>query len=110
MTRNTGKSTFTIGEKTLPDPPVKPDRHGRSKPDGFGRRIKTYVRRTSLEFWIWELLSLLVSLTCVGAIIILLAHFDDKPLPNWSYGLTLNGIISILSGIAKSSPFGLRGL
>ncbi|KAH9827418.1 acid phosphatase protein [Teratosphaeria destructans] len=67
------------------------------------RSFKEAVRHTTITLWIWELLSLLVSATCIGAITILLAHFDNKPLPAWGYGLTLNGIISILSGVAKAS-------
>lgn len=29
--------------------------------------------------------------------------YDNKPLPTWSYGLTINGVISILAVVAKAS-------
>ena len=39
---------------------------------------------------------------CVGAILVLL-KFNNKPMPTMAYGLTFNGIISILAVLAKSS-------
>jgi hypothetical protein len=52
--------------------------------------------------WRWEALSFLASLACMGAIIIILARYDDKPLPQMGW-LNLNGIVSTLAGISKAA-------
>lgn len=64
---------------------------------------KQRIRQICIHLWIWELLSLLVCVSCVGAIIIILLRYDNRPLPNWAFGLTINGVISVLAGIAKAS-------
>lgn len=88
------KSSAAISiEKDLPDLP------NRSPPAGLRQRI----RQICIHLWIWELLSLLLCVSCVGTIIILLLRYDGKPLPAWDYGLTINGVISVLAGIAKAS-------
>lgn len=61
------------------------------------------LRRINISIWLWELLSLLVSMMCITAIIVILAHYNRQPVPTWSYGLTINGVISILAVTAKSS-------
>ncbi|KAM3420598.1 hypothetical protein BST61_g3860 [Cercospora zeina] len=58
--------------------------------------------RPRCSSWIWEVLSFAVSFLCMGAIIILLAKFNNKPLPNMGF-LTLNGIVSTLAGISKAA-------
>ncbi len=65
--------------------------------------LKAKIRRLFLNFWIWELLSLCLSVTAMASIASVLLVYDDGPLPLWRYGLTLNGIISFLAGIAKAS-------
>lgn len=70
---------------------------------GHGIRRLHWLRQLSLTLWLWELLSLLTSATCIGAIIVFLAHYDGKPMPSWSYGLTLNSLVSILSSVARSA-------
>jgi hypothetical protein len=57
----------------------------------------------SVNLWIWKISSLLVSTCCVGAIIVILLKYDNKPLPTWNYGLTISGIISVLPVVAKAS-------
>ena len=54
------------------------------------------VRRLCVNLWIWEMSSLLISVACVGAIMALLFYFDNKPLPEWEFGLTINGVLSVL--------------
>lgn len=72
-----------------------------NRPASVGWRQR--IRQICIHLWIWELLSLLVCVTCVGTIIIILLRYDDRPLPNWGFGLTINGVISVLAGIAKAS-------
>lgn len=52
--------------------------------------------------WILEILSLLGSVLCLLAILILLGAFNNKPLPDWKF-ITLNGIISVLSDLAHAA-------
>ncbi|UJO13498.1 uncharacterized protein CLAFUR5_03523 [Fulvia fulva] len=66
-------------------------------------RLQHTIRLISLNLWLWELLGLLTSTLCIGAIICILSIFNGKPVPDWSYGLTVNGLVSILAGIAKAS-------
>jgi hypothetical protein len=39
----------------------------------------------------------------MAAIIGVMFYYDGKKLPQWSLGITLNGFISVFSGVAKSS-------
>jgi hypothetical protein len=56
------------------------------------------------DWWIWEILAVILSIAATAAIIIILAVYDGHPLPSWPYQITLNAIISVLSTIAKVSP------
>ncbi|GIZ44344.1 hypothetical protein CKM354_000754400 [Cercospora kikuchii] len=58
--------------------------------------------RPGCSSWIWEVLSFSVSFLCMGAIVVLLANLNNKPLPNMGF-LTLNGIVSTLAGISKAA-------
>lgn len=55
-----------------------------------------------ISYWSWEFASFLVSTLCIGAIVIILARFNQKPLPDLGF-LTINGIIGTLAGIAKAA-------
>lgn len=72
-------------------------------PNGHWSRTRDSIRRISIRLWLWELLGLLTSASCIGAILIILAHYNGKSVPTWVYGLTINGVVSILAGIAKAS-------
>lgn len=75
------KTPSLVSEKQLPIPP---------------RRRFWHVS------WIWETLSLLLSISCITAVLILLLFYDNKPIPTWRF-LTLNTAISILAVVAKSA-------
>ncbi|KAK3625379.1 hypothetical protein LTR56_004014 [Elasticomyces elasticus] len=62
-----------------------------------------WVRRVCVALWLWEALSLLTSIFCIGGVVVLLCLYDGEPLPSWSYGLTINGVISILAVVTKAS-------
>ena len=57
------------------------------------------------DWWLWETLSIVLSLAATAAIIIILAVYDGHELPSWPYKITLNTIISLLSTIAKVGAF-----
>lgn len=92
MATNSSASSSELSlEKELPELPTPPP--------GLRQRI----RQVCLRLWIWELLSLLVCVSCVGTIVVILLRYDGQPLPKWKFGLTINGVISVLAGIAKAS-------
>ncbi|KAK4545223.1 hypothetical protein LTR36_003402 [Oleoguttula mirabilis] len=92
--RFTGRTDSSVENKELPHVPLKTD----GKPGAY-----RWIRQVSVALWLWELLSLFFSMVCMGAIIVILAHYDNQPIPSWKYGLTINGAISILAVLAKSS-------
>jgi len=59
-------------------------------------------RRFCHVSWIWETLSLLLSASCITAVVILLLFYNNKALPTWRFS-TLNPAISILAVVAKSA-------
>jgi hypothetical protein len=56
-----------------------------------------------VEWWMLEILSWTFSALCMASILGLLSFFDGKEIPQWPLGLTLNGFISVFSGLAKAS-------
>ncbi|KAK4892231.1 polynucleotide adenylyltransferase [Elasticomyces elasticus] len=74
-----------------------------SLPQDGSKRSHSWIRRVCVTLWIWEMLSILTSTTCIAAVVVLLSLYDGKPLPSWRYGLTINGVISILAVITKAS-------
>ncbi|KIW05149.1 uncharacterized protein PV09_03700 [Verruconis gallopava] len=55
------------------------------------------------EWWTIELASWALGAFCVVVIIFVLWHFDGRALPDLGFGLTINGFISIFSGIAQAA-------
>ena len=55
------------------------------------------------DWWLSEILAALLSLFCMGAILVLLWRYNGKPLGGWSGGITLNTVVSVLSTVAKSA-------
>ncbi|KAH0441178.1 hypothetical protein CcaCcLH18_02088 [Colletotrichum camelliae] len=73
----------------------KPD----PKPDGD---LLLSWNATLLAWW-QELVWCAISLLSVCALYIVLRHYDNKPLPNWPSGLTLNTVIALLATVARSA-------
>ena len=55
------------------------------------------------DWWLWEIASVGASMTAMVAIIVILTEFDGRPLQQWTFGLTLNGVVAIFSTISKSA-------
>ena len=89
------KPTHIVDEKGLP---VLPEERL-----GSYSHWKSWIRRVSTRLWVWEFASLLMSTLCVGAILAIMVIYNNRPIPDWSYGLTMNGVISILAVVSKSS-------
>lgn len=82
----------TIQQSPSPTPSLLPDKVLPLPPK----------RRFWHTSWIWETLSLLLSISCITAVLILLLFYNNKPIPTWRF-LTLNTAISILAVVAKSA-------
>lgn len=55
------------------------------------------------DTWLWEFLALGISTGCLIAIAMVLKQHDQKPIPTFFWGLTLNAIVAILSTFSKSA-------
>ena len=53
--------------------------------------------------WALEIVSLFVSAAAVAGIIVILAHFNNRPLPEWPLNITLNTLIALLSTLANAN-------
>lgn len=85
-------------------------------PSSRSRNLLSYVRKLTWptfadsrfwdlvdEWWLWELLSWTFAALCMIAIIILLGVYQNRQLPTWPWGLTLNAYISVLGAFAKAA-------
>ena len=66
---------------------------------------KRYSKQQGIigRFWLWEILSCIFSLVCMGAVIGVLAYEDGKPLDQWGFRVTPNAVVSFIAALAKSS-------
>ena len=55
------------------------------------------------RWWIWELFCWLLATACLCTIAAVLATWNQRPLDEWHYSLTLNSVLAILSAISKSA-------
>ncbi|KAF4816302.1 hypothetical protein CGCSCA5_v006645 [Colletotrichum siamense] len=69
------------------------------KPDGD---LLLSWNATFLAWW-QELIWCAISLISVCALYILLRHYDNRKLPDWPSGLTLNTVIALLATVARSA-------
>ena len=61
------------------------------------------LNRVITDWWLFELLSWLVSMISLTTIVVVLLVYHNRPIPEWPLSITLNSIISILSTIAKAA-------
>jgi len=72
-----------------------------AKPTVF-RRIYNKIAKLVVEWWLWEILSWVLSAVCMCGIATVLGLFNERALPaRWPGGVTLNAYISVFSGAAK---------
>lgn len=62
--------------------------------------LKHVSQSSSLGSWILEIITITLAFAAVGGIMGVLAHFDDRPLPDWPYYITLNALIALLATVA----------
>lgn len=69
----------------------------------FTFRVRIFIMRWIVEWWLMEIISWTFSALCMITIIGVLFAYDGNELPEWPLGLTLNGFISALSASAKAA-------
>jgi hypothetical protein len=47
------------------------------------------LRHIGLDWWSWEVLGIMLSLSSSVALIVLLCKYDSQPMPRWRYGITV---------------------
>ncbi|KAN0087188.1 Protein of unknown function (DUF3176) domain containing protein [Elaphomyces granulatus] len=73
------------------------------KPLASGGKKRHTIDRVVSTYWLFEVLCGTLSLACLIAITVVLRAFDNQPVPTWSYGITLNTIVSLLASVATFS-------
>ncbi|KAF2673194.1 hypothetical protein BT63DRAFT_149242 [Microthyrium microscopicum] len=66
-------------------------------------RARNWFTIWFVEWWAFEIISWLFSAVCMAIILGVLFRYNNKEIPHWRIGFTLNAFISILSGFAKSA-------
>ncbi|KAI9696315.1 MAG: hypothetical protein M1820_008157 [Bogoriella megaspora] len=61
------------------------------------------ARRHIWESWVWEVASLVLSVSSFAAIAITVGLFNNKPPSSWKFDLTLNGVVSFLAVLNKAA-------
>jgi hypothetical protein len=69
----------------------------------FIQVLDEFVTRYFLEGWLLEIMSWAVSAMCMGALVIIFHLTDQQEIRTFKFGLTLNGLVTILSGISRSA-------
>lgn len=55
------------------------------------------------RFWIWEVLSVCLSIGLLVAIVLVLNHFHGDIMPQWRFSINLNTLVALLATIARAS-------
>jgi Protein of unknown function (DUF3176) len=69
----------------------------------FLQPVRRFVTQYLMEWWLLELLSWAISALCMAALVAVFVYFDHRKMPQWKFGLTLNALISLISGVARSA-------
>ena len=94
--RKTVPSSTLHTETPQEDEPLQPQPQPHPQP----QRASRYAR-ASTDWWLWEVVSWLLSVASLISIAIVLRVYDGKLLPRWPLGLTLNAFISLFSTLSR---------
>ena len=81
-------------------------RQNRTKYEFLGnsyQRIQRLYDNWVVDSWLLEVLSLGLAFVSMGALVVILTIYQNKPLPHWRWGLTLNSLLSIFSQLITLS-------
>lgn len=65
--------------------------------------LKSFYDRLFTDWWLWEILAVVLSLGTFSALVIILIVYNGRNVAQIPQGISLNAIVSILSTISKSS-------
>jgi Protein of unknown function (DUF3176) len=68
-----------------------------SKPPLQSRRIK----ESWFLAWRWELFAAVFSISCMAAVVVILAIVQDKPLSHWTFQIQPNSMVSVFSTLSN---------
>ncbi|KAK7946109.1 uncharacterized protein PG986_010430 [Apiospora aurea] len=85
-------------QQARPDTPTSHG-SGQDKPRPHGSKGK----KATAWWWWWEILATVLSIACMGALIIILTKIDNIPLPHWWLPIQPNSLIAVLTTVAKSA-------
>lgn len=78
------------------------------RPTNWAQRVEQKLwnytaSRSVVKRWLLEIISWSLSAACMAGIVVMLLKYQDKRIPNWPLGLTLNAYISVLAKIASAA-------
>lgn len=82
--------------RPAPIPPKAP-------PKQANTTVKSRYERVFTDWWLWEILAVLLSLSTFSALIIVLIVYNGRAVPQLPWGISLNTVVSILATISKTS-------
>ena len=91
-----GSNSVPHASRTALIPPKAPPKHTHST-------LKSCYHTLFTDWWLWEILAVLLSLSTFSTIIAILVIYDGSNVAQLPQGISLNAIISILSTISKAS-------
>jgi hypothetical protein len=94
------QTTFASSAAILSDPEQD---FARTRQPSRNSKSTSLITRIILDTWIAETIACIFSTACITAIASILYVYDDKPIPRFPSGVTLNTIVSILSTSARSA-------
>ena len=62
-----------------------------------------YAQVSKTGSWVFEIVSLLVSIAAIAGMIGVLAHFNGRSLPEWPLDITLNTLVALLATLANAN-------
>lgn len=65
-------------------------------------RLRTWYSRWCKDWWALEVGSMFLGTICIIIIAIMLLQVDGDEMPKWKLGITIDAILSLLSGFSKS--------
>ncbi len=93
-------SSRTYNKKNLNSPTV----HQVSLQDSEGGSVSSSSsKHLKGGTWTVEIISFIIALLALGAIIGVLAHYNERSMPSWPTGMTLNTLIALLTAISNAA-------
>lgn len=92
---------------TQPSPNIRPPRPApippKAPPKQAYTTLKSRYERVFTDWWLWEILAVLLSLSTFSALVIVLIVYDGRAVPQLARSISLNTLISMLATLSKTS-------